>query len=443
MSLYSESSNSSIYHCLEKANAENKNYTKNTEDEKSFRESLYADWLESLRKMPKEEIQKSGKAFYVMGEYALSHPEVKTRQQLTELIDSNQSFNSKQKEVLIDLVDDKCYDHASSIGWDFARNCQIKPKHRLYMNVPQDEVYHFAQLVKAGCDQSDVKYDFKLEDTEARTDSFMMYLTDEMLNPTIEVLKSIESNHPEIIKRLGKPPILSGKINAWLGYGSEPKGSRESFNGVRAEIIQKVVDEHIVNYAKLHGHDPTNASYRGKKLNLNQYIAIQETNAYMQTLADDYKRVKRRNEIQGNPDKSVEEELGYTAEQMKVGSPLYNTLANFYVTRREIGDTDALKYLHKKGSTALEHPSEYSSSIKLTIGDGNSRIVRDRRPVSSPHGSFGIGPENTTFRHIILKGMINDTAEIKSIQEEILKACETKGIDPETFCFDKYVLEKA
>lgn len=77
MSLYSESSNSSIYHCLEKANAENKNYTKNTEDEKSFRESLYADWLESLRKIPKEEIQKSGKAFYVMGEYALSHPEVK------------------------------------------------------------------------------------------------------------------------------------------------------------------------------------------------------------------------------------------------------------------------------------------------------------------------------------------------------------------------------
>lgn len=116
MSLYSESSNSSIYHCLEKANAENKNYTKNTEDEKSFRESLYADWLESLRKIPKEEIQKSGKAFYVMGEYALSHPEVKTRQQLTELIDSNQSFNSKQKEVLIDLVDDKCYNHASSIG---------------------------------------------------------------------------------------------------------------------------------------------------------------------------------------------------------------------------------------------------------------------------------------------------------------------------------------
>ena len=442
MSLYSEDSNNTIYRCLEKANVEDKNYSKNTEDEEHFRESLYGDWLKSLRQMTKEEVQKSGKAFFVMGRYALSHPEIRTRRQLTESIDSDLTFNSEQKETLTDLVESKCYDHASKIGWDFARNCQIKPKHRLYMNVPQDAVYQLAQLVKAGCDESGVKYDFKLEDQAARADSFMMYLTDEMLDPTIKVLKSIESDHPEIIERLGKPPILSGKINGWLGYGSEPEDGKESFNGVRANIIQKVIDKHILDYAKLHGHDATNTTYNSKKLNLNQYIALQETNAYMRVLANDYKRIKRRNEIQGNPNRSIQEELGYDAEQMKVGSPIYNMLANFYAARREIGETDALEYLHKKGATTLECPNQLFPSIKLTIGDENSRIVKDRQPVSSPHGSFGMGTENKIFRRIILSGMQRDEAEIKSIRDDILKDCEKEGIDPEIFCFDKYVLEK-
>ena len=310
------------------------------------------------------------------------------------------------------------------------------------MNVPQDAVYQLAQLVKAGCDESGVKYDFKLEDQAARADSFMMYLTDEMLDPTIKVLKSIESDHPEIIERLGKPPILSGKINGWLGYGSEPEDGKESFNSVRANIIQKVIDKHILDYAKLHGHDVTNTTYNGKKLNLNQYIALQETNAYMRALANDYKRVKRRNEIQGNPNRSIQEELGYDAEQMKVGSPIYNMLANFYATRREIGETNALEYLHKKGATTLERPNQLFPNIKLTIGDENSRIVKDRQPVSSPHGSFGMGTENKIFRQIVLSGMQRDEAEIKSIRDDILEDCKKEGIDPETFCFDKYVLGK-
>ena len=68
LSLYSEDSNNTIYRCLEKANVEDKNYSKNTEDEEHFRESLYGDWLKSLRQMTKEEVQKSGKAFFCNGE---------------------------------------------------------------------------------------------------------------------------------------------------------------------------------------------------------------------------------------------------------------------------------------------------------------------------------------------------------------------------------------
>ena len=444
MSLYSEDSNNTIYNCLRKANAEDKNYTKNTEDEKKFRESLYGDWLKSLRRMSKEEVRKGikrhGKVFFVMGRYALEHREAKTRQQLTKLIDLDQAFDSKQKDALIDLVESKCYDHASKVGWDFARNCQIKPRHRLYMNVPQNEIYRLAQLVKAGCDERGVKYDFKLEDQDARADSFMMYLTDEMLGPTIEVLKTIESSHPEIIEQLGKPPILSGKINGWLGYGSEPEDSGESFNGVRANIIQKVINKHILDYAKLHGHDMTRATYKNEALTLNQFIAIQETNAFMRILGGDYKRVERRNSLQGNVGKSIKEELGYGAEQMKVGSPLYNMLANFYAKRREVGEKDALEYLRRNGATALECPNQLFPSIKLNVGDKNSRIVKERQSVSSPRGDFGIGVENKIFRRIILSGMINDEREIESIKEDILKDCEKKGIDPETFCFDKYVL---
>jgi hypothetical protein len=53
-----------------------------------------------------------------------------------------------------------------------------------------------------------------------------------------------------------------------------------------------------------------------------------------------------------------------------------------------------------------------------------------------------MGTENKTFRQIILSGMQRDEAEIKSIRDDILKDCEKEGIDPEIFCFDKYVLGK-
>ena len=441
MSLYSEKDD--VYRCLELANVGEKNYIKNTEDEENFRESLYKDWLDSLKQMSREEVQKAGKDFYIVGRYALTHPEIKTRKQLTDAIESSPVASLEKKQIYTDLVNSKCYDHASGNGWDFARNCQIRPKHRLYMNVPQDEVYRLAQLVKAGCDESGVKYDFKLVDQVTRADSFMMYLTDEMLSPTIKVLESIGSDHPEIIERLGEPPILSGKINDWLGYGSEPENGKKSFNEVRADIIQEVLDKHILDYARIHGHDMTDATYNGKKLNLNQYIAIQETNAYMKKLADDYKRVKRRNEIQGNPNKSIEDELGYGAEQLKIGSPLYGMLARFYAVRRENGETKALEFFHRHGVTALVGPRGGDFRTRLSIGDNDSHIVNQRRPVSTgTSGESGMGADNKVLKQIVLNNILNDEAEIKLIRDDILKNCEKEGIDPETFCFDKYVLGK-
>ena len=128
---------------------------------------------------------------------------------------------------------------------------------------------------------------------------------------------------------------------------------------------------------------------------------------------------------------------------MKVGSPMYDMLANYYAARREIGEADALAYIHKNGATVLECPNQIYHNIELNIGDKNSRIVKDRPPVSSPHGNFGMDTGNKVFRRIILNGMINDRAEIEAIKDEILKNCETEGIDPKTFCFDKYILEKA
>lgn len=427
-----------IYGCLSKVNAENKNFSPNMEDEKTFRESLYADWVDSLRNMTKDDVQKRGRDFYLMGRYIMNHLDIKTRQELVNSINAEQNVSPPLKESLSDLIESECYDHASKIGWDFARNCKIKPKHRPYMNIPQDEIYKFAQLVKNGCDEVGVNYDFKLEDNEPRTDSFMMYLTDEMLTPTVKVLKEIEIRHPDIIKKMGKPPVLSGKINSWLGYGSEPEDGKNSFNEKRADIIQKVVDMHIVEYATKHGHDATSMEYNGKKLNLNQYIAIQETNEYMRILANDFKRAERRNEIQGQKKKDVKDELGYGKEHLRVGSSLYNMLLNFYARRRETDDGEAAKYLSNKNAPVSENSI---SNIQLSVGDTSSRIVRERRPISGKHTELGSGVENKVFRKIILGAMINDNNEIDSIRKDILSRCEENGIDPQKFCFDKYVLK--
>lgn len=50
-----------------------------------------------------------------------------------------------------------------------------------------------------------------------------------------------------------QPPILSGKIDNWIGYGSEPtmllEGERTSFNKIRAKIVEKAITNVCANYS--------------------------------------------------------------------------------------------------------------------------------------------------------------------------------------------------
>ena len=64
-----------------------------------------------------------------------------------------------------------------------------------------------------------------------------MSIADNLLK-YINILQEIAKENPEIIQRCGKPPILTGKIDGWIGIGDEPpkkNGKNQSYNSLRAD----------------------------------------------------------------------------------------------------------------------------------------------------------------------------------------------------------------
>ena len=80
-------------------------------------------------------------------------------------------------------------------------------------------------------------------DRSKRADQFVVYSNLLNLTDYVEILRSIASENPDIIQRCGKPPILTGTLDEWIGIGDEPLMTGESYTGIRAEIIEDAIKE--------------------------------------------------------------------------------------------------------------------------------------------------------------------------------------------------------
>ena len=81
--------------------------------------------------------------------------------------------------------------------------------------------------------------DFSEYAKEMKTDKTVEDKVSEIIKE--EILKELKNEHKEIFDRVNMPPILTGKIDGWIGYGSEPTvlldGENTSFNEIRSIAI--------------------------------------------------------------------------------------------------------------------------------------------------------------------------------------------------------------
>lgn len=152
-------------------------------------------------------------------------------------------------------------------GWDYISSSEVletKPvdtTHRLYINMDGIVKYKLIGLIIDEFSDEKIPFHFKYNDA-SRDDTIVMWTDDENLVKTIELLKKIREENKELLEDgIFQPPILSGKIDNWIGYGSEPtmllEGERTSFNRIRAKIIENAITNIYSSYSSIDSHKLT------------------------------------------------------------------------------------------------------------------------------------------------------------------------------------------
>ena len=112
---------------------------------------------------------------------------------------------------------------------------------RLYINCNKQDLMQLANLFVDKCNEREIPSYFKYCSNKSnRSDQMVIYSNLKELGNYIQILQEIGKENPEMIERCGQPPLLTGKIDKWIGIGDEPIG-RDSFTGERAKVIENVL----------------------------------------------------------------------------------------------------------------------------------------------------------------------------------------------------------
>lgn len=132
-------------------------------------------------------------------------------------------------------------------------------EHRLYINCEPTDTYRFLEYFVAECKKQGLSFYFKTAylydetgrpihpDALTRSESAVIYMSEEHAIEYINICKKIKYDHPEL--NFYAPPIATGSIDGWLGYGKEPSGlTRQvaqnegialSFNSIRSRMLER------------------------------------------------------------------------------------------------------------------------------------------------------------------------------------------------------------
>lgn len=126
---------------------------------------------------------------------------------------------------------------------------EMFPQHRLYVNPNPNDMYRILGLFTKKAIERKIPFYYKFDDSaeKNRDDSIVFYGDDENIFDYIDILRTIGKNNSSVVHGCKKPPILTGYIDGWIGYASEPRidlsGKYGSYNNMLSELLSNAVKE--------------------------------------------------------------------------------------------------------------------------------------------------------------------------------------------------------
>lgn len=407
----------------------------NKADADRFYSLLFNKWKNSILAMTKDEfieLYKNGsygKDFVKMREFLKSVPDVTTMKEADEIFFGKK--NDKELENALEKYSWKSLGAGS--GWVHVCSRYLTAKkdkypnveHRLYLDTESLDTYKMTTYLIEKCDQNHLPYYFKFDVYGNRDDTIVIYSSTDNLTKYLEILEEIKREHPDLISRMKDPPALTGKIDGWIGYGSEPgktpDGHNQSFNEVRAKLLESVIGDETKKWI-LNNRNRT-ITYQGQKIRFQDYVAMKSTEKLIEDLKKRYisseEMEKARNQKKGlSYDSSViNDKLGYTLQ-----------------------DINSLQFKKNVFNILKKHMEVWLTKIyNGSYKDIESLQMTVRKDKKITFSGFDL---EIVIQQLSLKIANNDPSFISTLQREIRNSAKKYGIDSEKFCFDIATVDK-
>ena len=276
------------YNKLVQVNYKEKKYKGiNMDDKDRLVSQIFNEWKNDITKNISDEDIKSYKNqdFIRLRECIKNIPDIKDFKENSKVFNRLTKLDKLDKDSKKTKLTDIYEDYASFFHgstWTYISHNSINPSkykkiivdHRLYLNTENIDTYKVMELFRNKCKERELDYHFKFSDRGDRDDTIVIYSDDKKLSKYLEILEEIKKEEPEIIKRAQTPPMLTGKIDGWIGYGSEPSldengKNTKSFNSSRSGIIQNAISKETIKWLR------ENKELTKEDLGLNEYLTKQ------------------------------------------------------------------------------------------------------------------------------------------------------------------------
>ena len=126
----------------------------------------------------------------------------------------------------------------------------INPNYRLYINSEASDTYQIVAGFISKCSKQNLPYYLKFievpEDYQDRADSIVIWADEKTLFKYITILNDLKEEVPNIISRCNEPPLLTMRINDWIGFGEEP--NEGSYTSARIKLLKNSIDNAITKW---------------------------------------------------------------------------------------------------------------------------------------------------------------------------------------------------
>lgn len=316
-----------------------------TQERQKFEGRMFGQWRESVVGMTQEEFLEARQAgtlgddFRLLHNFVKKHPECRTNRELREKIGAidDQSVSDALFDALWTYGWSQAqpgWTHVKSRNVNAKRGERIKVEHRFYINTDSTDTHEALNALVDAYEQKQMPYYFKFDERGERADTIVIYASTQGLKGNLEVLQQLQEEHPDLVKRMHRPPVLTGRVGEKFGYGAEPEQARSSYNSVRAELIEKAFNRVTLEWVERHQGDMVRSN--GETMPFSEYMVGKEVAHWQKKMKE---RMGRRAESIWRQEKqagramsieqayaNAEQELGYLRGDLQDGSKMLQAI---------------------------------------------------------------------------------------------------------------------